>query len=95
MQITLNIPDSIPLDPQVTLEFRCFLQAMVNRRCVGALRCGDRPRKSQRYQARLQKELNAYKKGGGQLRTAPKHSRLRLPGVRSATKPSPPLRSDR
>jgi hypothetical protein len=37
MTIELNIPDSIPLDPQVTVAFRAFLQAVVNRRCVGVL----------------------------------------------------------
>lgn len=64
MTFDLRIPDSIPLDPRVTLEFRAFLQAVVNRRCVGALRYGDRPKAKQRYMSRLARELKAYRKDG-------------------------------
>ncbi len=62
--IELRAPGSIPLDPQTTGEFRAFLQQVVNRRCVGALRYGDRPKKKQRYMTRLSKELKAYRKDG-------------------------------
>lgn len=64
MILELNIPDSISLDHGTTVEFRAFLQAMVNRRCVGALRYGDRPDRRQRYMSRLFRELDAYKKSG-------------------------------
>ena len=64
MRIDLNMPDSIPLDPDVTVEFRAYLQAVVNRRCVGALRYGDRPTRRQKYMTRLSKELKAYRKTG-------------------------------
>ncbi len=64
MIIELKIPDSIPLDPQVTVEMRFFLQAFVNRRGVGALRYGDKPRAKQRYMSRLRKELASYIREG-------------------------------
>lgn len=64
MTIELQIPDSVPLNPRVTREFRAFLQAVVNRRCVGALRYGDHPVKRQKYMTRLSKELRAYRKDG-------------------------------
>ncbi len=64
MVIELHIPDSIPLDQRVTVEFRAFLQAVVNRRCVGALRYGDTPRAYQRYMMRLSMEFRAYKHNG-------------------------------
>lgn len=64
MILELRIPDDIPLDPYVTVEFRAFLQAVVNRRCVGALRYGDKPHRRQKYMTRLGKELKAYRKTG-------------------------------
>jgi hypothetical protein len=64
MIITLHIPDSIPLDTATTKAFTSFLQCVVNRRCVGALCYGDRPRKEQRYMTRLRRELDAYKRKG-------------------------------
>lgn len=64
MILELKIPDSIPLEPRVTIEFRAFLQATVNRRCVGVLRYGDAPKKRQRYLSRLTKELRTYKETG-------------------------------
>lgn len=60
MTLELHIPDSIPLDPTTTLHFRYFLQAVVNRCCVGALRYGDRPRAKQQYLHRLRKEIHTY-----------------------------------
>jgi|SRR5579863_4306171 len=64
MEITLRIPDSIKLDKNTTSEFVTFLQQVVNRRCVGAVRYGDRPRKEQKYMTRLGMEVKAYKKTG-------------------------------
>lgn len=64
MILELHIPDSISLDSRTTLEFHAFLQAMINRRCVGALRYGDRPDRRQRYMSRLSKELDTYKDSG-------------------------------
>ena len=64
MILELKIPDSIKLDSRTTVEFRAFLQAMVNRKCQGALRYGDRPVARQRYMSRLGKELKAYKQSG-------------------------------
>ena len=64
MTIELRVPESVPLDPRILVEFRAFLQAVVNRRCVGALRYGDRPRTSQRYMSRLSRELRAYRRDG-------------------------------
>lgn len=64
MVIELKIPDSIALDLATTLDFKMFLQAVVNRRCVGALRYGDRPQRRQRYLSRLTKELEAYRADG-------------------------------
>lgn len=64
MKIELNVPDSIPLDPKVTREMQAFLQAFVNRRCVGALRYGDRPQRRQKYMSRLEREVAAYRASG-------------------------------
>ena len=47
-----------------TVEFRAFLQAQVNRRCVGALRYSDKPNARQKYMKRLDLEWKAYKKTG-------------------------------
>lgn len=60
----VTIPGSIPLDTQTTLEFRAFLQGMANRRAVGALRYGDRPKTAQKYMTRLGRELKAYRATG-------------------------------
>ena len=62
--LELRAPGSIPLDMQTTVEFRAFLQQMLNRRCVGALRYGDQPKVRQRYMTRLARELKAYRKTG-------------------------------
>ena len=64
MIIELRIPNSISLDLEVTQEFTVFLQAVVNRRCVGALRYGDKPQARQKYLTRLRKELQVYRQSG-------------------------------
>ena len=64
MTIELNIPDSIHSDPYVIVEFKAFLQQVVNRKCVGALRYGDKPNRRKQYMSRLKKELEVYKKTG-------------------------------
>ena len=64
MILEIYIPDSIALDPDVIVERRAFLQAMTNRRCVGALRYGDRPKKRQRYLSRMARELRFYRQAG-------------------------------
>ena len=64
MEILLKIPDSIPLDARTTIDFVAFLQAVVNRRCVGALRYGDRPDQRQRYMRRMTLELQKYRETG-------------------------------
>lgn len=64
MEIILKVPDSIPLDDRTTIDFVAFLQAVVNRRCVGALRYGDRPDKLQRYMRRMTLELRRYRETG-------------------------------
>lgn len=64
MTLELHIPDSIPLDPQTTANFRGFLQAVVNRRCVGVLRYGDKPRAKQRYMDRGGREWREYRRTG-------------------------------
>jgi hypothetical protein len=62
--LELKIPDSIPLDPKIMVEFKSFLQAVVNRKCVGVLRYGNIPDKRKRYLTRLKKELLTYKTTG-------------------------------
>ena len=64
MILEIRIPDSIPLDPRTAIELRAFLQGVVNRRCVGDLRYGDRPKAKQRYMSRLGRELRAYRRDG-------------------------------
>lgn len=66
MILELHIPDSLAgqMDSRTTIEFRAFLQAVVNRRCVGALRYGDRPQAKQRYMSRMTRELSAYRREG-------------------------------
>lgn len=67
MDIVLKVPDSLPLcNDKSAVEFRYFLQAVANRRCVGAYRyegC-DGPDRRKRYMTRLSKELRAYRKSG-------------------------------
>ena len=62
--LEIKIPGSVELDPKTTVEFRAFLQAMTNRRVVGAMRYGDRPKSRQKYMTRLWKEFRAYRKTG-------------------------------
>lgn len=62
--LELYIPESIPLDYQTTVNFRAFLQSVTNRRCLGALRYGDKPTYKQKYMTRLKKELKAYEETG-------------------------------
>ena len=64
MILELYIPDSIKLDGRTTVNFRAFLQAMVNRRAVGALRYGDKPSHRQRYMSRMHREIDHYRKDG-------------------------------
>lgn len=64
MKLELEIPDNVRLDERTLCEFRAFLQGMVNRRVVGALRYGDKPNRKQRYMSRLGREFKAYRKGG-------------------------------
>lgn len=64
MNLNLSIPDSIPLHDQTTADFRGFLQAIVNRRCVGAMRYGDEARSKKRYMTRISKEMRAYRASG-------------------------------
>lgn len=64
MSFELYTPDAIKMHDRSTFEFRFFLQAMVNRRAVGALRYGDPPQRRQRYMTRMAKELEAYRKEG-------------------------------
>jgi hypothetical protein len=62
--LQLRLPGSVALDPQTNANYRAFFQATVNRRVVGGLRYGDRPKTSQRYMSRMGKELAAYRKTG-------------------------------
>jgi hypothetical protein len=62
-EIVLVIPESIPLDIQTICNYRAFLQACLNRRCVGALRYGGITKK-QRYATRLKLEIKAYERTG-------------------------------
>ena len=64
MDIVLKIPDSIKLDIQTTANLIGFLQAIVNRRSVGALRYGDKPTSTQKYFRRMQMELRKYQETG-------------------------------
>ena len=64
MTIELFIPDSLKLDEQTTVEFKAFLQAVVNRRCVGVLRYGDKSVRKKKYMTRLLKEVQHYKANG-------------------------------
>lgn len=63
MILEIKHPDSIALNVNEIIEFKCFLQAMADRRAVGGLRYG-RIKKKQKYMARLQRELTAYKRTG-------------------------------
>ena len=65
MEITLKIPESLEkiLDHQTTVNFAAFLQAVVNRYCVGAIRYGD-PTKRKEYLYRLYGEIIVYAQRG-------------------------------
>lgn len=62
-KLELTYPDSIEMDPQLLMEFRIFMQRMLERRFVGQLRYGP-PSSKQKYLTRLKKELQAYGKTG-------------------------------
>lgn len=64
IELELELPDSLVLSSRVLSEFRAFLQAMCNRRIVGALRYGAKPNRRQKYMTRLSKELRAYRSEG-------------------------------
>jgi hypothetical protein len=61
LKIELTIPDSIKYDEQSLINFRAFLQAMLNRRMVGTLRYSAKADRRQKYLTRLTRELKAYK----------------------------------
>lgn len=61
MIISLHIPDTLHLKHQE--EYRCYLQAMLNRILVGELRYGP-PDRRKRYMRRLSLELKAYRRDG-------------------------------
>lgn len=63
-QLIITIPDSVDLDLDTTSLYRAFLQGMTNRRVVGAIRYGDKPKVQQKYLSRLKKELKAYEQNG-------------------------------
>lgn len=65
MTIELEIPDDIIRRVQARhlMAFKMFLQAVVNRRCVGALRYGE-PDRRQKYLRRLALELRKYRDTG-------------------------------
>lgn len=61
----ISIPDSL-VQSQGEVAVRCFfhfLQAMANRRAIGALRYG-RTQRRQKYLSRMRKELDAYARDG-------------------------------
>jgi hypothetical protein len=62
MTIHLQIPDSLKLKHH-TEEYRCYLQAMLNRILVGELRYGP-PNRRKRYMRRMSLELRAYRRDG-------------------------------
>ncbi len=62
MILTLHIPDTLALKEH-TEEYRCYLQAMLNRILVGELRYGP-PNRRKRYMRRLTLELEAYRRDG-------------------------------
>jgi hypothetical protein len=64
MNHPIRFPDSIELDPATTNTFMVFLQRMANRRVVGGLRYGYRPKAEQKYLSRLKVEVAAYTKTG-------------------------------
>lgn len=61
MTLSLRIPDTLHLKHQE--EYRCYLQAMLNRVLVGELRYGV-PNRRKRYMRRLALEFKAYQKDG-------------------------------
>jgi hypothetical protein len=64
MVFEVRFPDSVQLDSRSLVEYKFFLQAMANRRVVGGIRYGDKPKSKQKYMTRLGKELKAYRATG-------------------------------
>ena len=62
MTLTLHIPDTLQLQYH-TEEYRCYLQAMLNRILVGELRYGP-PNRRKKYMRRMKLELRAYAREG-------------------------------
>lgn len=62
-KLELTYPDSVEMGLQELMEFRVFMQRMLDRRVVGQVRYG-RPTSRQKYLTRLKKELQAYGKTG-------------------------------
>jgi hypothetical protein len=62
-EFELRRVDSLKEDPTEFRAFKGFLQQMVNRRSVGALRYGL-INKRQKYMSRMLKEAEAYKESG-------------------------------
>ena len=62
--LSVTIPGSIPMDPQLVCNFRAFMQGMANRRAVGLVRYKPHTDARQKYMTRLGKEFKAYKKTG-------------------------------
>lgn len=61
--LELTYPTSIDMKAETLLEFRVFMQRMLDRRFVGQLRYGE-PMSRQKYLARLKKELAVYERTG-------------------------------
>ena len=62
MTLTLHIPDTLQLK-QHTEEYRCYLQAMLDRILVGELLYGT-PNRRKKYMRRMSLELKAYRRDG-------------------------------
>ncbi len=63
MTITLQLPDAVKLPPRELRAYQQFLQKCLNRKVVGFLRYGD-IKTTQRYAARMRRELDVYDKQG-------------------------------
>jgi hypothetical protein len=63
MIIELKWPDSLKCLNRELLDFKFFLQRMVNRKAQGGVRYGEIHRR-QKYMTRMIKEVEAYKKSG-------------------------------
>lgn len=59
----LRVPASIPLDPTQSVELEAFLQSVINRFYVGAMRYGI-PHRRKQYMTRITKEMEVYQKSG-------------------------------